>query len=394
MNLELLKSIVSKMDFYFSKFNRLFMNLCVSVFGRLLFPILILKNSKTYIHACSYFPELERKSKQRIFWEQIFWCLKYGDINKYYFMWGCDVKGRTSKDFVPWLRWVNARQRLNKEPKTPIYDFYNQVGLLRDKFYFEAILKKTGFKTPHNIMMINDCKLYVLGGEIHTSAIDITEIINYNIDAFCKRNCSYGGGMDKDVFPIKIYNSKIIIGNKEILLDEFIKIFSNNNSSWIIQERIDNQSDFMAQFHPDSINTIRVVTVKRHKKIYPICAFARFGVNGRSSDNWSSGGLLVGINIVTGEFEKYALMRPGVGTKQYRHPNTGIEFENKVVPDWANIVQYVKDLHEVFYDIHSIGWDIVLTTNGPLVIEGNDNWDTIDAQFYYPGKDIYNKYFK
>ncbi len=29
-----------------------------------------------------------------------------------------------------------------------------------------------------------------------------------------------------------------------------------------------------------------------------------------------------------------------------------------------------------------------------MIIEGNDNWDTIDAQFYGPAKDIYNKYFK
>jgi hypothetical protein len=27
------------------------------------------------------------------------------------------------------------------------------------------------------------------------------------------------------------------------------------------------------------------------------------------------------------------------------------------------------------YGIHSIGWDIAITDNGPIFIEGNDDWD-------------------
>lgn len=309
-------------------------------------------------------------------------------------MWGGDIKGRSLKGFVPWFRWVNARQCKNKMPKYPEYDTYNSVCLLRDKFYFEAVLKKVGFTTPTNIMMINDGKLYLLNNAAQCIAQDLSEIINYEIDAFCKKNVGHGGGMDDDVFPLKIKKRKIFIRNKETKLDEFISIVSSSKCSWIIQDRIRNQSKFMSQYHPESINTIRVVTIKKDKDIHPICAFARFGINGRGSDNWSSGGVLVGININSGEFEEYGLFKPGVGTRCFEHPNTKVKFKNIVIPEWDKIIDYVKSLHEIFYDLHSIGWDICLTENGPLIIEGNDNWDTIDAQFYHPGKDIYNKYFK
>ena len=31
--------------------------------------------------------------------------------------------------------------------------------------------------------------------------------------------------------------------------------------------------------------------------------------------------------------------------------------------------------HEKLGDIHSIGWDIAITKDGPIFIEGNDNWE-------------------
>jgi hypothetical protein len=50
--------------------------------------------------------------------------------------------------------------------------------------------------------------------------------------------------------------------------------------------------------------------------------------------------------------------------------------------------------HQLFYGLHSIGWDVCITEKGILLIEGNDNWDTIDAQFLGQGRKNYLKYFK
>lgn len=58
------------------------------------------------------------------------------------------------------------------------------------------------------------------------------------------------------------------------------------------------------------------------------------------------------------------------------------------------MVQYVKKAHSLFYGIHLIGWDVVVTDDGITLIEGNDNWDTIDAQFYKGAKSEFEKYFK
>ena len=394
MNVNALKSIVARYEYAFEKLQNFIYRFFVSLVGRLYYPIQIIRNRNLYITAESYFPEKKRKTLFRIFLDQILWCLKYGDINKFYFLWGGDIIGNDLKGYVPWFKFSNARQCKNKLPKIPVYDSYNQVGLLRDKFYFEAILSRTGFSTPKNIMMINDGKIYELNNEGNTIARPIDHILNMNIDAFCKKNVGYGGGYDDDVFPLKVCNGDIFIRNNKIEFVDFKAVILNSKSSWIVQERIINQLNFMAQFHPSSINTIRVVTIKHDDCIDAVCAFARFGVNGRGNDNWSSGGVLVGVDVKTGLMQNYALYKPGFGTKCFAHPTSGTEFKGKMIPGWNEILLYVKSLHELFYDLHSIGWDVCLTENGPMIIEGNDNWDTIDAQLYTPASELYNKYFR
>lgn len=197
--------------------------------------------------------------------------------------------------------------------------------------------------------------------------------------------------MSKDIFKLSIRSGIISINDQPSDLKELIEMFGNDH--WIIQHRIDNQVKAYSQFHPQSVNTIRVVTVQHQGQIELLCAFFRMGVNGRYADNWSSGGILVGIDIESGNLEKWGFFKPGKGTKSSSHPNSAISFEGFQLPDWQEIVAYCKKTHSLFYDIHSIGWDVVVTENGISLIEGNDNWDTIDAQFYKGAKKEFDKYF-
>lgn len=353
--------------------------------GRFIFPLILIRTFNPGKQ--TYYPECELKSKIHIFLEQLWYILKTGEINKNYYLFGFDRKGKNDfKNYVPWLVFTNARNRKNQLPSKPTYDPYNFVCLLRDKFVFEVFCKGVGIKTPTNIGMINEGRFYFLKEKMF---ISLGEIINIEMDAFLKRNVSYGGGMGFDVMPLRIENNKIFINNKLTSFDKVEELIGNDN--WIVQERIKNQHAVINRIHPYSINTIRIVTVKSGDSINIINAKLRMGRGGRYADNRSSGGISVYINYDTGMINKWAKSNPANAEKYDRHPDTGVVFENLLIPYWNDIVEEVKSAHRLFYGLHSIGWDVCITEDGPILIEGNDNWGTTHGQDL---KKDYLKYFK
>ena len=45
------------------------------------------------------------------------------------------------------------------------------------------------------------------------------------------------------------------------------------------------------------------------------------------------------------------------------------------------------------YRSHSIGWDIAITKDGPMFIEGNDRWEVSMIQAVHGGMGYMMKYF-
>jgi len=354
--------------------------------GRFLFPLVLIFGKVGNIE--TFYPESILKNKTRIFFEQLWYILKTGEINKYYHRFGFDRKSKSDfKNYVPWLVFTNARNRRNQLPPNPTYDPYNYICMLRDKFVFEAFCKRVGIKTPSNIGMINDGNFHVID---EPRTIPLNNIVQLEIDAFLKRNVSYGGGMSNNVMPLRIENGIIYLNNRLVELDDFKEFIGSD--CWVLQERITNQHEALSKFHPSSINTLRIVTVKVGSTIEVISSNLRIGKNGRHADNVSSGG--VSIPVANGKLEEWGFIRSGLGVKIDKHPNTKVVFENYEIPFWDKIIDTVKNAHSLFYGIHSIGWDVCLTDNGIKLIEGNDNWDTIDAQISGYGKNLYLKYFK
>lgn len=385
MNVDFLKNGVSYIRYYSLHLVENTLLYGGKLAGRLIFPFMLIWRFNPGKE--TYWPEYKLKSKVRIFFEHLWYILKTGEINKNYYYFGFDVKGKKSlKNYVPWLSFTNARNRKNQLPSKPSYDTYNFVCLLRDKFVFEGFCKGVGICTPSNIGMINGGRLYL---KVQKYFIDLDDIINIDIDAFLKRNVSYGGGMGYDVMPLRVENKEIFIDGRKVSIDDFKKIIGSDN--WVIQECIKNQHHEIKKIHPQSINTVRIITVNTGSSVEVLNAVFRMGRNGRYADNYSSGGINVDINLERGTLKKWALSNPKLAERYDRHPNTGVVFEDFEIPFWKEVVESVKNAHSLFYGIHSIGWDVCITDYGPLFIEGNDNWDTVDCQEF---RWKYKQYFK
>jgi len=137
----------------------------------------------------------------------------------------------------------------------------------------------------------------------------------------------------------------------------------------IIEELI-RQTGEISEFHPESINTIRVASLNISGTVQIIAAVFRIGNNGKRVDNFHYGGIAASIDIKTGIVVTAAV-------DQYNHaflthPITNKQIIGFRIPQWDEILDVVKNASHILPDTRYIGWDIVLTNDNRICfIEGN-----------------------
>lgn len=141
------------------------------------------------------------------------------------------------------------------------------------------------------------------------------------------------------------------------------------------------QHESMNQINPSSVNTIRVVTVQHQKQIDIISAVVRIGVNNHV-DNFSAGGIAAPVEIETGIIYRPAVTKKG-STKFESHPVTKNRIVGFKIPYWNKIIEMITEAAWVVPEVKTIGWDVAITDDGPIIIEGNDNWNKDAFQIPY-----------
>lgn len=193
---------------------------------------------------------------------------------------------------------------------------------------------------------------------------------------FCK---VIDGECGHDVFQLSVRNHTLYFNNKEITPQELQSRLCG--ADFLFQQRI-TQHPELSRINPTSINTIRLTTVRNLKtkevKVWP--SALRVGLNGNYVDNLSQGGLIIGIDLATGKLNRYGFQRPEFGGRREAHPDTGLVFNQFAIPFFKEAVEKALYFHSMLKDIHSIGWDIAITPEGPIFIEGNDNWEITISQ--------------
>lgn len=314
----------------------------------------------------SYFKKCEQKSRPKMLMDHLRWFLKYGEINHYYYAYGFDVKYDIDIDqYFSKKESSGIRDQLNKSvcigDKNASY-----ICLLRDKFVFCQYLKSLGFKVP-TIIGLCDKKTMTYVDTGITEPLDALEGWGDG-EYFVKEVL---GGCGEGVYPIHIQNHKIVMDDSKTGLEG---LRNRIQDTCIVQEKVC-QHPIMSQLNPDSANTLRLVTAMKDDEPVVISGIVRIGVQSSRLDNWSAGGISVGVNINEGVLLKYGLRRPEFAERLERHPHTNITFGDFEIPLFEKATEAAIGAHRMFYGIHSVGWDIAITEDGPVFIEGNNHWE-------------------
>lgn len=125
----------------------------------------------------------------------------------------------------------------------------------------------------------------------------------------------------------------------------------------------------MACWHPDSVNTIRIVTFTNDQKVCILFSVLRIGRNGKCVDNGGSGGILASVDLETGIVSSNGVTEDN--EEYICHPNSGIQITGFKVPLWKNAIDLVTELSLLVPEQPLVGWDLALTDKGWIMVEGN-----------------------
>lgn len=152
------------------------------------------------------------------------------------------------------------------------------------------------------------------------------------------------------------------------------------NTSSVVCEELIRQSSVMSALHPASVNCIRCTTVRIGDKMKIFYPWAKIGVGGEFVTGAAYGSLMAGVDL-----EKERICTAGYNEsceKYEKHPDTGIEFKGFPVPDTDDLVSKLELLSGLLPTVRYIGWDMVHTDDGWVVMEGNENGEFV-AQIPY-----------
>ena len=144
---------------------------------------------------------------------------------------------------------------------------------------------------------------------------------------------------------------------------------SQNGAFFILEDLIIPHPE-LNRLNPDSLNTIRVVTLMEQGRPIILDTFIRTGRKGSFVDNGGSGGIFVHIDHTKGITDSHGIDERGFHYES--HPDHGYRFTGIRMPHWEEAVNTAKKAALMIPEAGYVGWDVVCTNdNRWIIVEGN-----------------------
>lgn len=192
-----------------------------------------------------------------------------------------------------------------------------------------------------------------------------------------------GTGSGRNVMRVECVPNGLKVGPAVLSLEEIERAYVQD---FLLQEAV-SQHSWFEKFHPDSLNTLRMISLRVQGQFVPIAATLRMG-NGRPIDNGHAGGLLCGVNLESGAVTPFAcdvLFR-----KFLYHPRSGEPFADQVMPGLDEIVALALKIHQRLSYFDMISCDIAVRADGtPCIVEVNTFGQGIEPHQFLHGGPIF-----
>ncbi|MEM8867182.1 MAG: sugar-transfer associated ATP-grasp domain-containing protein [Verrucomicrobiota bacterium] len=160
----------------------------------------------------------------------------------------------------------------------------------------------------------------------------------------------------------------------------------STKQSYVLQKALRNHPE-VADLSPGGLITYRLVSVSDNVED-PVVIASHMSLPRHltTTNHESNGGIEAEIDLATFELDAGYSFIPK-HERHETHPTTGVRIKGRVAKEWPLLESLALQLHALFPDVSSIGWDIAYTTEGPIVLEGNTFWGLHNGM--YLGKTAY-----
>lgn len=140
-----------------------------------------------------------------------------------------------------------------------------------------------------------------------------------------------------------------------------------------VQHCLSNHPD-IARFSTGSLCTFRVMTYRD-----PGCAAELLAVSfkmartGSDVDNLHAGGMVCAVDPLTGRLSAGITRNPAQGPQGW-HPDTHAIVEGAQLTTHDQVIALALAAHDRLVVPWSVGWDVAMTPQGPVLVEGNPLW--------------------
>lgn len=247
------------------------------------------------------------------------------------------------------------------------YEFYKKnkkerltyAGIkIQDKFY--EIVSPSAYKQRYTIkpLFLEDFKKYTKRDFIVPEKVDIEDFKKFikKHEYFMSKPFDGLGGAD----VIKVHNTDI---------KDIESYYNECKENRIFLEECIVQHKDLNKMCDKSCNTIRIMTFNNNGKPEILAAVLRIGNGINSIDNFHAGGMATEIDLNSGILLKPALDKD---LNEYdHHPKSNVKIVGFKVPCFEEIKKMVLEASLESDKILVVGWDVAVTPDGPLIIEGN-----------------------
>ena len=292
------------------------------------------------------------------------WLCREREFNHYYFSQGLDAKGADISDYL-------GRRTMDKYRKSYSGLVCGKQGggkvdpceiLVKDKFYCSSILKCGGFAVPDTLFLITDGAIHPLSEAGSVAGLADGEY-------FLKNTMMESGS---GVYRFSVSHGTILTGDG-MPGDEVIKEMTRNGR-WIIQPKL-RSHPVISAVNDTALNTTRIFTLVTVNGIEYAGGYQAFATGDSVTDSWQHGSVYVSIDPPRNRLGRLGITSQSDPRKGLlcEHPDSKIVFAGYEIPFLEKSVDVCLRAHSLFEGALIIGWDIAITSDGPVILEANEN---------------------